>query len=328
MTSSSEPVVSFVVPSYQKVNFIEETLRSLVGQTSDAWEAIIVENGSTDGSMEIIEKYCRQHERMRWLDASGDERNGSLARNLGLAEASGRYVIFLDADDILMPYCVERRVRIAEGAASSRFLVFPVGIFEGASPIPHQTWVPEASRPLDALLFHRVTWHTMGTMWRREFIREIGGFDDRYSRLQDIEVHIRALVKVKKDFAVVKRYAPDALYRTGHVSATRALVEKYVGSMQTMLDTIPRILKRANLATHTAYLSGTCQKVIERIARTPMSREDAEAFYEKVMHAAEEVPLSWRARAILDWYRNNGALLAQKYRGINFVVRRLLWTLS
>lgn len=328
MLSTREPIISFVIPSYQKGAYIEQTLQSLTRQSSDAWEAIVVENGSTDRSVEIVEKFCRQDSRIRWIDASNEPKNGSRARNLGLGQASARFVVFLDADDFLMAECVERRILAADALQPYKFLVFPVGIYDSVSLRPRHTWVPEELKALEALLFHRVTWHTMGTLWRRDFICSIGGFDDRYSRLQDVETHIRALVAADNDFKVIRGYLPDSLYRTGHVSATEALAVKYVDSAQTMLDTVPGILEQCNLAKFTPYLSGTCLNLIERVARTAMRKENTEELQERILQAVERASFPRGAKTILRWYRKKGVVLAQRYKGVNLVVRNLLWLLA
>lgn len=89
--------VSVIIPAYNSEQFIGETLDSLVNQTLQDIEVIIVNDGSTDGTQEIIDAYCKEHS----IFKSYIKENGgvSKARNYGLERATGEYVVFLDADD-------------------------------------------------------------------------------------------------------------------------------------------------------------------------------------------------------------------------------------
>lgn len=326
--SEGQQRISFIIPSYQKGPFIEETLQSLVSQSSPMWEAIVVDNGSEDGSREIIDHFCANDDRFRLIDASSGEKNGSRSRNLGLAEAQGDYVVFLDADDVLAPTCVERRLAFGTGDEGTRFWVFPVGVFSGPVPRAEWRWVPEVKRPLEMLLFHGMSWHTMGTLWKKDFARSIGGFDERYARLQDVEMHIRALIEAGSAFRVASGHEPDAYYRAGTVAGNGAMLRRYVDSAATMFRCMPTLLEEKGLGHHRRYLSGTFQKITERIVREARSAEEAEERYAELRDAAESIGLSPRIRNILDWYWRTGTSLARRVKGVNFAVRKLLWTLS
>lgn len=91
------PKVSVIIPAYNSEQFISQTLDSLVAQTLKDIEVIIVNDGSTDGTQEIIDAYCRKYS----IFKSFIKENGgvSRARNYGLERATGEYVVFLDADD-------------------------------------------------------------------------------------------------------------------------------------------------------------------------------------------------------------------------------------
>lgn len=104
--------VSVIVPCYNQAQYLPETLDSVLVQTHQNWECIIVNDGSTDNTEEIALKYCEQDERFVYLP----KQNGGLssARNAGLDIAKGEYVQFLDSDDILLPNKLECQVRMME----------------------------------------------------------------------------------------------------------------------------------------------------------------------------------------------------------------------
>lgn len=94
-------LVSIVIPAYNVEQFIKETLESVQKQTIENWEAIVVDDGSTDHTVELIEAFIRHDNRFRLIRQS----NGgvSKARNTGILAASGMYLAFLDGDDMWNP---------------------------------------------------------------------------------------------------------------------------------------------------------------------------------------------------------------------------------
>lgn len=90
-------MVSIIIPAYNAEKYIEQTTASVLAQTWKDWELIIVEDGSTDKTREIVERMTDARIRMVIPEKQG---SAAMARNAGLMEAKGRYIAFLDADDI------------------------------------------------------------------------------------------------------------------------------------------------------------------------------------------------------------------------------------
>ena len=93
--------VSVIIPAYNSAAFLSQTLDSLLAQKLQAWEAVVVDDGSTDSTRELAEAYCKKDSRIRCIRQ--ENAGVSAARNRGLQEATGDYVVFLDADDLYEP---------------------------------------------------------------------------------------------------------------------------------------------------------------------------------------------------------------------------------
>lgn len=106
------PKVSVIVPCYNQAQFLAETLDSVLAQTHENWECIVVNDGSTDNTETVAKEYCDRDQRFVYLK----KENGGLssARNAGLDIAKGEYVQFLDSDDILLPNKFECQIRMME----------------------------------------------------------------------------------------------------------------------------------------------------------------------------------------------------------------------
>lgn len=101
------PSVSIITANYNSSNFIVDTIESVLNQTYVDWEWFIIDDCSTDDSVEIIKKY--QDSRIN-LIALKENQGAAIARNYGIDNASGRYIAFIDSDDIWLPNALEERI--------------------------------------------------------------------------------------------------------------------------------------------------------------------------------------------------------------------------
>ena len=110
-TEETRPTVSIIIPVHNAENCIDETVRSVFAQSVQDFELLLVEDGSTDGSAERIAAY--EDPRVHVL-TNGEPHGACHARNLGIEKARGRYIAFLDADDLWLPEKLEKTIRRAE----------------------------------------------------------------------------------------------------------------------------------------------------------------------------------------------------------------------
>jgi teichuronic acid biosynthesis glycosyltransferase TuaG len=89
---------SIIIPTFNRAKLIQPTLDSILAQTYDQWECIVVDDGSTDHTGEVIQKYTAKDERFRYVYQENAER--SAARNNGIKNARGQWICFLDSDDL------------------------------------------------------------------------------------------------------------------------------------------------------------------------------------------------------------------------------------
>lgn len=95
------PVVSVIIPAYNSQRYIEETIQSVLNQIYTNFELIVVDDGSTDGQRDLIFKFCNSDSRVRYVYQQNS--GVSAARNTGFNHSTGRYVAFLDSDDVWLP---------------------------------------------------------------------------------------------------------------------------------------------------------------------------------------------------------------------------------
>ena len=108
MKTNKPPRISIVIPCYNGAKYIRETLDCLQNQTVDDWECIIVNDGSTDNSLEILREYAEKDSRYKYIDKENE--GPSIARNTAIAASLGKYILPLDADDLIAPYYAEKAI--------------------------------------------------------------------------------------------------------------------------------------------------------------------------------------------------------------------------
>jgi len=154
---------------------------------------IIVDDGSTDSSCEIAVRYARKDSRIKLYKRERLPKGGSTCRNIGLEHACGKYVIFLDSDDVLAKNCLGNRVQVMEANPQWDACIFKMAMFyEQIGDCDNEMHSYSAVRPLYRFLSGDWPWSITAPLWRRDALLHLGGFDERYPRLQDPELHVRA----------------------------------------------------------------------------------------------------------------------------------------
>lgn len=100
-----KPLISIVIPTYNAECFLDETLHSVLNQTYENWECLIINDGSTDNSLTIAERWMEGNSKLKVFDKKNE--GHSQTRNFGIQYAQGEYIAFLDSDDLWLPQHLE-----------------------------------------------------------------------------------------------------------------------------------------------------------------------------------------------------------------------------
>lgn len=120
-------LVSIVIPHFNRSQLLAETLNSIRRQTSTQWEVIVVDDGSDAAELEAVEQL--QDEQIRVLRRTDGIKGPSRCRNLGAAAANGDFLLFLDSDDLLAPWCVQERINCLRHRPDADAVVIPTALF-------------------------------------------------------------------------------------------------------------------------------------------------------------------------------------------------------
>lgn len=205
-------MVSVIIPNYNKFKYLEETINCLKSQSLNLWECIIIDDNSTDGSLELIKNLTDDDFRFKII-VNKINKGACFCRNQGIKAASSEYIIFLDADDYLHNDCLHKRIIKFHDNPSADFLVFPTGTFKKKIGDCEIIWNKFDGNHLNRFLAHDLPWLICSVIWKKSFLKIIGGFDESYPRLQDVALHSNALKFHNVNYSVFSEVNPDSFYR-------------------------------------------------------------------------------------------------------------------
>lgn len=230
--SAFNPLVTVVIPSYNRAQYIGETIESVFAQTYYNIEIIVIDDGSTDNTEEAVAKYVP---RVRYVKQENAERGAS--RNHGLRLANGEFIVFLDSDDLLLPDKIEEDLILFKENPSIGLVYTDILIIDAeGNPIKQIKRPGYAGKITEKLLednFISIGAHLI----RTQLVRDIGGFREerQLSGSEDWEMWVR--LSTITEFAYLSR--ATAKIRT-HLANTMNNAEGMSRSMNYALDLVSK----------------------------------------------------------------------------------------
>lgn len=236
-----EPMVSVVIPTYRGTSTIRRTIKSVVNQTYKSMQIIVVDdNGDNTEEQRATQRIVEEFETVEYLIHKVNC-NGSAARNTGITYSTGKYVAFLDDDDVWSPEKIERQVQAMEQMNGTVGMVYgPFVTIDARGGEKNVEGGIEGNILFDFLI-ERVQIASSLIMVRREVLVALHGFDESFSRHQDWEM----ICRIAEKYQVV--YAPTAwTYKyLLHRNSPRRLEELennrlyYLDKMGAIINTLP-----------------------------------------------------------------------------------------
>ena len=217
----NDNLVSIIIPTYNRVHLIGETLDSILAQTHINWECIIVEDGSGDDTANLIAKYVERDPRFQYHQRPVDRIKGANAcRNYGFEQSKGNYIKWFDSDDIMHPKFLEKQVVVLEENKDLDFCACLSFTFNENSNVKTKNL---ANRyPTDELILSYLVknhfFFTGSPLWKKLFLKNKILFDENLTDSHESDFHLRMLLDNPKYI-----YTDDFLFsiRRGNDSITQ-----------------------------------------------------------------------------------------------------------
>lgn len=198
---TDQPLVSIIIPTYNRAHFIGETLDSVLMQTYLNWECIVVDDGSTDKTVELLQAYCRKDTRFKYhLRPFNRAKGANACRNYGFEISNGMYVNWFDDDDVMLPDFIEKKVSALEANPQLDAIISKRIFYDENLEIVIGKEIKTllTDNILEDFISLKIKWYTSDSMWRSEFLEGKTLFNEQLKAGQDRDFHIRMLLAAPK----------------------------------------------------------------------------------------------------------------------------------
>jgi glycosyltransferase involved in cell wall biosynthesis len=193
--NAREVKVSIVIPTFNRATMLRELMDSVAAQAHRPIEVVVVDDGSTDGTEDVVKEFfsaCRHDDSLGHCYERLEDRSGApVARNRGVALAQGDAVMFVDSDDLLATSGISALARCLSASADLAYAYGKVAITRDS--LAESDWAgivggAFGATPAEIAGYH---WHTMGALYRREFLERVGEWNEQLTGSQDWEFQAR-----------------------------------------------------------------------------------------------------------------------------------------
>jgi glycosyltransferase involved in cell wall biosynthesis len=275
----SIPQISVVVPAYNLEKYIAEALLSLEHQSFTDFEVLVVDDGSSDRTAEIVQSFCDRDSRFKLLSKP----NGGLssARNYGIHHAVGKYIALLDGDDIYGTNKLANHFAWLESSPQ-------IGVVYSASQAIRDDGKPTLMRlsgkpikrdPLAALLCKNFIGHGSNAVFRRDIFDRVGEFDETLRSCEDIDYWLRIAATKKWDFH--REPSVQCFYRVRPSGLSFDVQEMKVSQLRVIIAACKRSPEVVETLLPTAY--AYMSRYLARLSLTAGDVQSARKFIDRAM---------------------------------------------
>lgn len=217
------PTVSVVIPTHNRAALLKEAIESVLAQTYQDWELIVIDDGSTDTTRETVEAYVKRDPRVRYIHQSNQGLPKTRARSLSVVH--GKYVAFLDDDDLYLPQKLERQAAFLD-AHPDVGLVYSYVDFVDSQKRYRKTFPERPALTFEELL-NRCTIQSHAVLVRKACFDRVGSFQGDLKKSDDYEMWLR----IARAYPIAFLPEHVALYRWHENNMSYDLVGRYQAGM-------------------------------------------------------------------------------------------------
>lgn len=273
------PKVSIIIPIYNRVNLVTETIDSILVQSYQNWECILVDDGSTDGTIEALKNYARKDLRLHMLSRPKERKKGANAcRNIGLENAKGDYVIFFDSDDLMTPNHIEFKLSKMVGSGSD-FIITKSSYMDGDNS-GLKSFYRFVDPDISALNFvtKKVKWLTCDTCIKGDVAKRIR-YNENLKSGQEFNYYLKLLLQTVK----------------GHFyEEVLTMVRRHASSIRSEIDHDRSLVNQGILNSH-LYSYNDVREIAPLSVRRTLVLSCIEIVYSSSINKAQDKGLMFKA---------------------------------
>lgn len=287
--------VSVVIPTYNRGDIISETLDSVLSQTFPDWECIVVDDGSADHTAAVLQKYVENDARFKYIKRPSDRaKGGNSCRNIGIEQARGEFIQFIDSDDLLASNKFEEQVKALKKSDTSAVASCKWGRFRTLNdPMvakenePTYLNAKDPLKLLDVFGKHGIWFPPHVYLFRKQLLQKSGHWNEQLKMNQDGEFFARVLLSASQ-VIFVPTTAVYYRHHSGNNTSSWTKEDKVLSVIQSWKLVDEAIQDKYGISNH-SYVKGARNLVYEKIKnRFPAIVENNRDFFDMKRSAAED----------------------------------------
>lgn len=194
------PHVSIIIPTYNRAKLIGETLNSILEQTYQNWECLVIDDGSTDNTEEVLKEYIRTDIRFQYHSKPAKRlKGGNAARNYGFEMSRGEFIHWFDSDDIMDKYNIEKKVQYLVRNEDCDYCFCKIAQFYREFKREHllegEKSLKISKNVYEDYILGKVSILNVAPMWRKSALINSRLYDETINQLQDLDFISRIIFK-------------------------------------------------------------------------------------------------------------------------------------
>lgn len=246
-----KPLVSIIIPTYNRANLIGKTLDSIISQTFTHWECLVIDDGSTDGTDVVMDQYCEKDKRFQYHHRPKNTNKGAnTCRNYGLELSKGSYVNWFDSDDLMLEEALQKKV---DCLSNFNFCISGFQLFENEYSIISNKYNTDIDDTiLNSFIDGKLILNTPSVMLKKNLIGQTK-FDENLTRAQDLDFFFKILIK------------PDC--KTGYLNEITSLIRLHEDTITNNFNSINKVDLASELKVRQFILREIKSKKMPNICR-------------------------------------------------------------
>lgn len=270
-------MVSIIIPTYNRANLIGETLDSVLAQTYQDWECIVVDDGSTDTTEKIVMAFAKANERFSYFRRPENLPKGAnTCRNFGFQKSKGKFIKWFDSDDIFVADHLKKSIAPFLNKNDLDVVICLHQTFEDVPQLIENKNLVFENIDLKKFVLRKQFFQTGSALWKRSFLSKIKGFpilfDPELTQSQDYDFHVRALL-----YNPVIKHIKEKLYHLRR--GNNSISSEFLASSELHLKSFLRVKYKFGelFKEDTEILIGLFNHVLESL-RKSLSQPDKKIF--------------------------------------------------
>lgn len=261
---NNPPLVSVIMIFFNEEKFIEEAIASVLAQTYEHWELLLVDDGSSDSSTIIARNYAEQYpEKIHYLEHENHQNRGmSATRNLGISKAKGEYLAFLDGDDVYLPQKLEQQVKILNSQPEAT-IVYGITMdwfsWTGNPEDSQRDVIPSLGIATNTLIKPPVLFNlilqrqaaspcTCSVLIRRKIVQKVGGFVETFRGLYEDQAFFSKILLQESAYPVDECWDKYRRHPESCCSVAKQTGEYYYSGRLVFLNWLEKYLTEQAIA--------------------------------------------------------------------------------